>query len=117
MEKRKKRRKKKRKVNRFCNRSHVVFGGGELKSEHSSPIGNMGDRWLVITGKQRQPKSLLSQQVAMLAAADHKQKASNSRDYQTSFFYYKLIIGNSICVDSIEINLVVMIFTILGAQA
>ena len=36
----------------FCNRSHVVFGGGELKNEHSSPIGNVGDRWLAITGKQ-----------------------------------------------------------------
>ena len=60
----------------FCNRSHVVLGGGELKNEHSSPIGNVGDRWLVITGKQRQPKSLLSQQVAMLAGADREQKAS-----------------------------------------
>ena len=36
-----------------CNRSHVVFGGGELKNE----------------------------QLAMFAAADRMQKASNSREY------------------------------------
>ena len=43
-----------------CNRSHVIFGGEELKNEHSSPLGNVGDRWLVVTRKQRQPKSLLA---------------------------------------------------------
>ena len=39
----------------------------------------------------------------MLAAADRMQKASNSREYQTSFFIYKLFIGITIWFDG-QIN-------------